>query len=274
MIRNVVLVFCGVCLLFSCSNKEAVSIKKVEHFYISSNNAPSIFRMFTEQFDLPVVWDYQDWGGFSSGGVTMGNVVLELIENATAQSKTYYGIALEPNQSLRRTRHYLDSVNISHGSIGKAVQWNTMSLTNLLPEAINLFLCDYHDREFIALDRKKAADELVVNTGGTLGIEFLVAIVIGTPDPIEFENGLAKIPGVIKKGNEFHFSEGPSLKLTTSDLPYFALILKVKSLEKAVLELEELGLETRTTEQGVEVMDNMFSTNITLIEKEVDVMVH
>ena len=266
MIRKLVLVFCACCLLFSCSNKEAVSIKKVEHFYISANNASSIFQLLSEQFALPVVWDYQDWGGFSSGGITLGNVVLELIGTAPAQNQTYYGIALEPNQSLRRTRPYLDSVNISYGSIGKAAQWNTMSLTNLLPEDINLFLCDYHDREFIALDRKKAVDELVANNGGALGIQLLKAIVIGVEAPVEFKNELEKIPGAIRKGNEFHFSEGPSLKLIKSDTPYFALIIKVKSMDKAKLELEKLGLETRITEQGVEIIDEIFSASITLIE--------
>jgi len=266
MIRKLVLVFCGVYLLFSCSNKGEVSIKKVEHFYISVNNASSIFQLFDEQFELPVVWDYQDWGGFSSGGITMGNVVLELIGNAPAQSQTYYGIALEPNQSLRRTRSYLDSANISYGSIGKAAQWNTMSLTSLLPEEINLFLCDYHDREFIALDRKKAVDELVLNNGGALGIQFLKTMVIGTEAPAKFESELEKIPGLVKKGNEFHFSEGPSLKLLKSKTPFFALIIKVKSMIEARLELEKLGLKTRITEQGVEIIDEMFSTSITLVK--------
>lgn len=264
--RRVFIVFCTVLFLSCCAKRENVTIKKVEHFYISSNNALNIFQILTEQFGLPVVWDYQNWGNFSSGGVTLGNVVLELIESESAQSLTYYGIALEPSQSLKRTKLYLDSVNISHGRISKAAAWSTMSLTNLLPDNINLFLCDYHDRDFISLDRKKAADKLVVNNGGVLGIQFLKEIVIGTKDTVEFENELAKIPGIVKKGNDFHFSEGPNLKFIKSDTPFFALLIKVKSMNKAKLKLETLGLRTKITKQGVELIDEIFETRMTLIE--------
>lgn len=222
--------------------------------------------MLTEQFGLPVVWDYQNWGGFSSGGITLGNVVLELIARESVQNLTYYGIALEPNQSLKRTKPYLDSVNISHGRISRAAEWSTMSLTNLLPDDINLFLCDYHDREFIALDRKKAVDKLLVKNGGTLGIQLLKEIVIGIKDPVEFENELAKIPGIVKKGNEFHFSEGPNLKLIESEALSLTLLIQVKSMDKAKLELEALGLKTKITEQGVELIDEIFSRSITLVE--------
>ncbi len=264
--RKVFIIVCTVLFLLSCSNRENVSIKKVEHFYISSNNATNIFQILTEQFGLPLVWDYQNWGSFSSGGITLGNVVLELIESQPEQTLTYYGIALEPSQSLRRTIPFLDSVNIPHGRINKASEWSTMSLNNILPDSINLFLCDYHDRDFIELDRKKAVDKLVLNNGGALGIQFLKEIVIGTEDPVEFENKLTKIPGIVKKDNEFNFSEGPNLKLIASDIPFLALLIKVKSITKAKLELDALGLRTRITEQGVELIDELFTTRIILIE--------
>ncbi|GAB5552562.1 MAG: hypothetical protein Sapg2KO_21530 [Saprospiraceae bacterium] len=264
--RSVCIVFCTVLFLSSCAKRERVSIKKVEHVYISSNNALNTFQILTEQFGLPVVWDYQNFGSFSSGGVTLGNVVLELIGRESIQNLTYYGIALEPNQSLKRTKSYLDSVNISHGRISRAAEWSTMSLTNLLPDNINLFLCDYHDREFIALDRKRAVDKLLVNNGGVLGVQFLKEIVIGVEEPVEFENELAKIPGVVKSGNEFHFSEGPNLKFIRSDTLSLALLIKVKSMNKAKLALEAIGLKTKNMEQGIELIDEIFAKSITLIE--------
>ncbi len=264
--RKVFIVTCSVFFLLTCSKRENVRIKKVEHFYISSNNALNIFQIFTKQFGLPVVWDYQNWGSFSSGGITLGNVVFEFIESQPEHTRTYYGIALEPNQSLKRAIPFLDSVNITHGRISKASEWSTMSLINVLPDNINLFLCDYHDRDFIQQDRKKAIDKLVINNGGALGIQFLKAIVIGTENLVEFENKLAKIPGVVKKENEFSFSEGPNLKLIASDIPFFGLLIKVKSIKKAKLELEALGLRTRITEQGIELIDEIFATSITLIE--------
>ncbi|WP_405208021.1 hypothetical protein [Aquimarina sp. LLG6339-5] len=264
--RKVFLIFCAAFFLLSCSNSERVNINKVEHFYISSSNALYVFQVFTEQFGLPVVWDYQNWGSFSSGGISLGNVVIELIGSQSTQNLTYYGIALEPNQPLKRTKSFLDSLNISHGQISKASKWSTMSLTNLLPDDINLFLCDYHNREFIALNRKNAVDKLVKNKGGTLGIEFLKEVIIGSKYPGKFENQLAKIPGIVKKGNELHFSEGPNLKMIKSDTSLFALLIKVKSMSKAKLELETLGFKTRITKKGMEIIDEVFSTKITFIE--------
>lgn len=253
-------------VLPGCTEREYISINKIEHFYISSYHAQKIFNMLTRQFNLPIVWDYQDWGGFSSGGVTLGNVVFELIENETTEPQNHYGIALEPKQSLERASSFSDPVNISHGKISKASRWSTMSLINLLPDDINLFLCDYHEREFITLNRKNATEKLLENKGGTLGIQFLETIVIGTTDPLKYENEMAKLPGILKWENEFHFSAGPGLKLVKSDTPFFALLIKVKSIDKARLSLETPDLKTRITDQGIEINDELLSTKITLFE--------
>tara|TARA_R100001369_G_scaffold27269_1_gene49114 strand:+ start:316 stop:600 length:285 start_codon:yes stop_codon:yes gene_type:complete len=94
----------------------------------------------------------------------------------------------------------------------------------------------------------------------------LIEIVIGTEDPIEFENKLAKISEIVNRDNEFNFSEGPNLKLIASDIAFLAILIKVKSISKAKLKLNALGLRTRITEQGVELIDELFTTRITLIE--------
>lgn len=263
--RKAFVIFFAVFILSSCYNSQSLRINKVEHFYVSSSNAPSVFQILTDQFGLPVVWDYQRWGSFSSGGISLGNVVIELIENQPEQI-TYYGIALEPNQSLKSARHFLDSANISHGRIGRASQWSTMSLTNLLPEDINLFLCDYHDRERVALNRNSATEKLVKAEGGPLGILFLKEIIIGVEDAAGYENEFAKIPGIVKEANQFNFSEGPSLKLVKSDTPFFALSIKVQSIAKAKLELDRLELSTRVTDQGIELISEVFSPRITFVE--------
>lgn len=54
---------------------------------------------------------------------------------------------------------------------------------------------------------------------GLLDIQFFKEIVIDTDYLVQFENKLAKIPGIVKKENEFNFSEGPNLKLIASHIP-------------------------------------------------------
>ncbi|MEZ4775382.1 MAG: hypothetical protein R3D00_19515 [Bacteroidia bacterium] len=257
----------SIALIFtSCSNRSKVEIKKIEHFYVSSTKAKELFQIFTVQLGLPIVWDYQDWGGFSSGGITLGNVVLELVESKSDPIPANYGMALEPSQSLKKIVYPLDSAKIAHGRISRAADWSTMSLNNLLPDNVNVFVCDYHDRDLVKMGREKAAGELATNHGGTLGLQFLKEIVIGTEAPGEFEDEWAKIPGIVKVGNEFHFPEGPALKLIKSESPLFGLFIKVASVSKARQELAALGFETRITAQGVELIDKIFVASIMLVE--------
>ena len=252
--------------LSTCEYKEKARINKVEHFYISCNNAKQLFKIFTKQIGLPVVWDYQKWGSFSSGGVSLGNVVVEFVESPKEQETTFFGIALEANQSLRKILPALDSLNISHGNISKAADWSTLSLNDLLPEYINLFLCDYHNWELVYKVRKDATEKLEAKDGGPLGIILLKEIIIRSEQSENYLNKLTKLPGIVKTGEIFHFPNGPDIKLMTSDSQFLSLLIKVKSLKNAHVELDSLGLNATCTDQGLVLDQNLFRFKIVLFE--------
>ena len=148
----------------SLSGKAQIS--KINHFFILSPHSKELYTLFTAKFNLPVVWDFQTFGLFTSGGVTLGNVAFEFVQSRPDQITVYHGIALEPNQTATEIVPILDSVDISHGSINiyplliedgkKDVGWTTISLKNMLPNLVNLFLCDYHDREFVKSGSEEA----------------------------------------------------------------------------------------------------------------------
>ena len=251
-------------------------INKIDHFHISSPQSKDLFTLFTTEFNLPVVWDYQTYGSFSSGGVTLGNVVFEFHQEEPDQITVYHGIALEPNQTATEIVHILDSTDISHGAINryplltedgkKDIGWTTIYLKNMLPNLVNLFLCDYHDREFVKSLTDPAKNNLRKINGGILGIEYLKELVIGTEEPSKYINELTKVPGTKKEDNVFTFSEGPDLKLIKSDIPFFGLLIKVRSIENTKKQLHILGIATKDTDKGLTLDDEIFSTQIELIE--------
>ena len=261
-------------ILSSLSGK--AQINKIDHFFISSPQSKDLYTLFTTEFNLPVIWDYQTWGSFSSGGVTLGNVAFEFVQDGPDQITVYHGIALEPKQSAAEIVPILDSADISHGPISryplligdekKDDGWTTITLNNMLPNLVNLFLCDYHDRESVKSGSKEATNNLGKINGGILGIEYLKELVIGTEEPSKYINELTKVPGTKKEDNVFIFTEGPDLKLIKSDIPFIRLLIKVRSIENAKNQLHILGIAIKVTDKGLILDDEIFGTQIKLIE--------
>ena len=248
--------------LCTCSKEASVSFTKMEHLYISSPNAEKMYDVLTLDFGLPTVWAYQSWGDFSSGGVSMGNVVIELVEDDALQANTQYGIALEPSTSLSSVVRVLDTINIAHGEVSKGAAWSVISLNQLLPERINLFVCDYHDRPSIAQGRTEATAQLYSANGGPLGIELVSAIRIGTDNSKERSKQLATLPGVTHNDTQLQFSQGPQLMLMESAQPYLGLSIKVHSLEATKKALEAIGWYYRMTEHGLMLVDSPLETTL------------
>ena len=160
----------------------------------------------------------------------------------------------------------LDSSEIEYGSIEKAKDWHLLSLKKLIPDSINLFLCDYKNRDLVKQGRKKAISQLEKSHGGSLGILFLSEIIIGTNQSKKFQTELLKIPGIDQKDNTFSFSEGPSITLIPSDSFSFGLLIKVNSLEKVKTELDTLDLEVSETKKGLEVSNGNLDFQMTFYE--------
>lgn len=253
-------------------------ISKIEHFYTSSPHAEELYTLFTAKFNLPVVWDYQTWGSFSSGGVSLGNVVFEFVKFDSDSNSVFNGIALEPVQSAIDILPILKSADISHGQVnpyyytskdGTKRGWSTMRLNQLLPDSFSLFICDYKNRETVENGRNKASNQLVNSNGGILGVEYLKEFIIGTEEFSNFKNELIKLPGIKKeKDNLFIFSQGPGIRLISSDNGmFFRILIKVKSTDNAKKQLQAIDISTIKTDKGLMLDIRMLSgIQIELIE--------
>ncbi len=237
-------------------------VNKIEHFFASSPKPEKLFDFFSRELGLPVLWSFQSFGDFASGGVTFGNVAFELVTFKGADSTSFNGIALEPKKHMEEFQKELDKLGIDHDTIdnsnvskdfnGTLRGWSTLTPKALLPDEANLFVCDYKSRQQVAENRKKGADKLKEVNGGELGIILLKEIVIGSTDPGNYERQLLKLPDLKKNGELFTFIEGPALRLQKCAKNRISkIVINVKSLTSAKLFLESKKILGKVTPNSV-----------------------
>ncbi|MEJ8818140.1 hypothetical protein [Lacibacter sp. H407] len=251
--------------------KTNAQVNKIEHFFASSPKAERLFHFFSKELELPVVWPYKSWGDFASGGVTLGNVVFELVTFKGADTTSFNGIALEPFHSMEEFEKELDQLSIAHDTIdnsnvskdstGALNGWSLFTPKDLLPNEANLFVCDYKNRQRISDNRKKAADKLKEINGGKLGVLYLKEIVVSTIEFKKYDEQFVKLPGVKKqKAGLFSFSEGPDLRLqqdAKNRIP--KIVIVVESIKNAKVFLESKKL-----------LGNVHSNSIFILPEAVD----
>ncbi len=54
-------------------------VKRIDHIVFRTDNPESLFPLFADTFQLPVVWDVATHDFFTSGGVFAGNVYFEMM---------------------------------------------------------------------------------------------------------------------------------------------------------------------------------------------------
>lgn len=220
---NIMKLFTTILLSFLLSTFVHAQVSKIEHFFVSSPQAEKLFQIFSNELQLPVLWKYQSWGDFASGGVTLGNVAFEFVNYKGADSTSFNGIALEPVDSMEELEKEFDKLGIAHDTIdnsnvskdstGKITGWSLFTPKDVLPFEANLFVCDYKERQRVADNRKKGADKLKEMNGGGLGVVLLKEIVIGVTDMNKYAQQLQKFPDIKRSGNQFFFKDGPALHL-------------------------------------------------------------
>ena len=255
-------------------------VNKIEHFFASSPKAERLFQFFSQELELPVVWKYQSWGDFASGGVTLGNVAFELVTFKGADTTSFNGIALEPTYHMEEFQKDLDKVGIAHDTIdnsnvstdssGTLRGWSLFTPKDLLPTEANLFVCDYKERQRIIDNRKKASDKLLVTNGAGLGVVSLKEIVVSTTDFKKYDEQFAKLPGVKKvKNGLFSFSDGPDLRLQADGKNYIPkIVIKVHSLKKAKEFLERKKILGKVNTYSIFILPEAIDgLQIELVEK-------
>jgi catechol 2,3-dioxygenase-like lactoylglutathione lyase family enzyme len=260
--RRVFLLYAALSLCFIAfvlGAEERPLATRVEHFFVVSDQAQSLFTYFKETFQLPEVWPYNQRGMFSSGGLSFGNAVLEIASFLKEDNKPlkteFKGIAFEPQASADATAAELAKRNIAHTDVrsskyqmaGELVQvgWSNVALTDFPPTSAHIFFCDYKDRQAVAQRRKAASDELARRMGGPLGIVAVAEITVGVQDLDEARSKWSALlePSPQISDDAFVFSAGPRIHLVRAESPSIqGIVLIVRSIGEAEKFLKERRL--------------------------------
>lgn len=276
----------GLCVLFTitaCQSRENKIIRQVDHILIASNDAEELFSLLSDTFQLPVVWPMANYGRVHSGGVSAGNVNLEIVKmpvtGEDAARSRFIGLALEP-EPLESSLAELDSRGIRHGAAvplttliadgSIATLWTTVMLPDVSNSAMIVFLCEYtHD---VAAQRRDALEQLQALDGGPLTLESVREIVVGTMDLQGSQESWQKLFNPLSPTHKgvWQPDGGPALRLIEAEKDGIQeLIIQVRSLSQARLFLLEQGLPGIDSEGGIAV-GGLYVQGLTirLVEKD------
>jgi len=238
-------------------------LTKVDHVYLVSSESERLFTLFRDEFQLPVVWPFNSYGDFASGGLSFGNVAMEFVskkvEDGAAACAGFKGIAFEPvgdadaavAELKRRRIPHREPTPFKFTQGGQErVGWVVINFTEVPPTNVNVFICDYKQREHLAAGRNKAVSELVGKGGGPLGVTSVRELVLGVAsvkDAFQEWANLLDSPGRVESA-VFAFGSGPAIRLVQAKTEEIqSVVVGVKSIAQAkqfLTERQMLGRES------------------------------
>jgi catechol 2,3-dioxygenase-like lactoylglutathione lyase family enzyme len=239
--------------------EEQPLVTRVDHFYAESDQARSLFTFFKETFQLSESWPFRDAGTHASGGLWLGNAILEFVtfpHNGDKPVRTEFrGIAFEPTGGADETAVELTKRGISHADVENRmrqgrdgqtrVAWSLLDLKDFPPSEASIFFVDYKFRESVAARNKSRDEEFEARNRGPLGIVGAAEITVGVRDLEDARKKwsalLAPLPQISEEA--FVFNTGPRIRLVHAESPGIqGIILSVRSLDEAEKFLKERQL--------------------------------
>ena len=235
------------------------TIQQVDHLMVQLPEPEQVYQLFSEDLGLPVAWAIVDYGPFKSGGVSFGNVNMEVLNSSEEMRKDgmipggtgIVGIAFQPSEPLESTVNVLDAAKVPHGPIlpFNVVQngtpmtlWNNLELSGMMPGSL-IFYCEYTFRNQGDF-RKHMEQMLATANGGALGVTGLKKITVEYADLAVLEKWQRVLPEAAGGGpGQRNGGNGVTVRLVQSGRNAVSSItLQVKSLELAKTALIEKGL--------------------------------
>lgn len=231
-------------------------MQRIDHIYLETNDPRTLFNILVEELRLPVAWPIQDYGSFVSGGVSLGNLNLEVARftgQTNASNKVNIrGIALAPH-SLQAMMNDLRERDVTHdepipfeipqGEGAQQLLWTNVDFPTVLSGLAHVFACAY------AFDMSgmntQNQTQLQSDHGGELGIIKASSLLI-TIDAAQLEAQRTAWSALL--GEEpsadltWGFKDGPMLHLEPGETNV-QLKLSVSNPDHAIRKLKELGLE-------------------------------
>ncbi len=248
-------------------------IRQVDHILIQAGDPKGLFDFFAGTLKLPVAWPIAEYSGFTSGGVSAGNVNLEVLRFADQKpssrgSRTgarFMGLGLEPvqltdclTQLAARGIAYDPPIpynsKLPDGSEGTL--WTNVPLSRISKPGLSVFLCEYSPAFLdVEIRRNQLGGQLALRKGGPLGIRSVMEIVISTPDlarDVAAWQRLLALPA--RSRTELRAVSGPSLHFVAAQTSGIVRItLLVDSVSEARDFLAGKGMLRAVSPNGVSI---------------------
>ena len=253
-------------------------VRQIDHILIASREAKALFTLLSDTFQFPVAWPMSDYGSFASGGVAVGNVNLEIIQDAApaadAVKSRWTGFALEP-EPLRISLTELDARGIRHGAPAPfksgwfTTRWTTVGLPDVSSDTAQVFLCQFEDD--LPARRRRLVEQLRSRNGGPLSVHSIREIIYGAKDVNQLHEHWQKLLNPLQPSSPgvWPIGVGPALRVIPADQDGIrGLVINVKSLEQARRFLQERGLLGTEQPAALTVAGSQLQgLNITLVEQ-------
>ena len=247
-------------------------IRQVDHILIRSSDPEALFFFLTESLHLPVAWPIASYGHFTSGGVGIGDVNVEVIQShpspgaapAEGSHASFSGIAFEPypladsltELAAREIVHAAPAPYVASLPDGsQATCWTTVDLPQFSNHHQGIFLCEYSPSFLnVASNRERLKAELLSKQNGALGILAVQEITLGARNLADqtrrWQNLLRPIQPTAKE--VWQVGNGPALRFVAAPEDQIqGLVLTTVSLKRAKAFLEEHGMLGTVTDNEI-----------------------
>jgi hypothetical protein len=274
--------FCTAACTAQTPSQTTNIVRQIDHILIVSSEAKELFSLLSDTFQLPVAWPMSDYGSFASGGVAVGNVNLEIIEDSEPAAGTvksrWTGFALEP-EPLRISLAELDARGIRHGAPAPfrskrpdgsfTLRWTTVGLPDVSSDAVEVFFCQLEDD--LTARRRRSLEQLRSRDGGPLSVRSIREIVYGARDVKRMQEHWQKLLNPLQPSSQgvWPVGTGPAIRLIQADNDgIHGVVVNVKSLEEARRFLKKRGLLSTERPAAITMAGSQLQgLNVTLVEQ-------
>ncbi|HKC65266.1 MAG TPA: hypothetical protein VKB86_16615 [Pyrinomonadaceae bacterium] len=100
------------------------TVKQLDHLIVRAGDPRPLFHLLSETFQLPIAWPLRSYPSFTSGGVTLGNLYIEILSceplrdssSRELRDARFVAMAFEVDEIEERVKE-LDRRGIAHGPV-------------------------------------------------------------------------------------------------------------------------------------------------------------
>ena len=232
-------------------------VRAVDHVVVRTSTLPALWALFTEALGLPVAWPVATYPGFTTGGIHLGNLNLELLDLGDGAATGLYGLVLEPGplpavmtELHRRGAEPSEPRDQCGEQEGRPVRlWTNVDLQAFCGPLQLVYLCDYAPWIKGLLHRAGTAGPF-----GRVGLRGVEDVVLESVDPADLQARWERLlaPARFEADGRCPLGPGPALRIRRGPGTRVGeLVLRVASLDDARHALDALGLRGSEGSEGL-----------------------